>query len=77
MIYREDSDAQCDPDYGYLNRLHTEQMEFPPGANDEEILLEARKHEIHNEVLDAHCAGERIVNRRLISIFHIAREIPV
>lgn len=77
IIYREDRDAHCDPDYGYTNRVVMEEKEFPAGTSDWEILELARSREVKDLMEDYNTASEGRLNRVLLRVVQIAREIPI
>lgn len=75
FIYREDREACCDPDYGYINRLITVEKEFPAGTTDWEILKMARGYEVKDLNEDHSTASEGILNRTLLRVIQVSREI--
>ncbi len=77
FIYREDREAYCDPGYGYTNRVVVEDKEFPAGSTDWEILEAARSSEVKDLLEDYLTASEGMLNRVLVRVIQIAREIPV
>lgn len=77
FIYREDYMAFCDPSYGYVNRTELIEKEFPAGTTDWEIIEEARSHEV-TELIQGHStASEGQLDRVLLRVVQIAREVPV
>ncbi len=77
FLYREDREAYCDPDFGWVNRLVVREKEFPAGTTDWEVLEEARSHEVFDRMEDHNTASDGKLNRRLLRVVQIAREIPI
>jgi hypothetical protein len=77
FIYREDRVSYCDPYYGYTNRTELIEKEFPAGSNDWEIMEEARAHEVMDLIEGRNTASEGCLNRVLMRVIQIAREVPV
>lgn len=77
FIYREDRKAMCDPEYGYTNWLVLEEQEFPTATTDEEILRAARRREVKDRLEDRNTASEGVLNRSLMRVIQVAREIPL
>jgi hypothetical protein len=77
FIYREDREAFCDPDYAYSNRLVLVEKEFPSGTTDGEMVEAARSHEVKDLHQDPNTASEGILNRSLIRVIQVAREISL
>lgn len=78
FVYREDRHSLCDPDYGYCNRLMVEKKKkFPKDATDAEILRTARKLEVKDRLEGYGTVSEGILNRVLMRVVQIAREIPL
>ena len=77
FLYREDRDAYVDPYFGWLNRLVVLEQEFPAGTTDWEVLKKARSHEVFDLVEDHNTASEGKLNRRLLRVLQIAREVPI
>lgn len=75
FIYREDREACCDPDYGYINRLVMVEKEFSAGTPDGDILKLARGHEVKDFNEDHSTASEGILNRTLLRVIQVSREI--
>jgi hypothetical protein len=77
FIYREDRESLCDPSYGYSNYPVLEEQEFPAGTTDWEILAAARRREVKDLLEDHNTASEGKLNRVLLRVVQIAREIPL
>jgi hypothetical protein len=77
FIYRADREAFSDPDYGYFNRTELIEKEYPTGTTDWEVMKAARAHEVKDLLEDHNTASEGRLNRVLVRIIQIAREIPL
>jgi hypothetical protein len=77
FLYREDREAYVDPDFGWKNRLVMQEKEFPTGTTDWEVLETARSHEVFDEEEIDHVCSDGKLNRRLLRVVQIAREIPI
>ena len=77
FIYRADREAFSDPDYGYINRTELIEKEFPAGSTDWEIMAAARAHEAKDLIEGRQTASDGCLNRVLVRVIQIAREIPL
>ena len=77
LIYREDRESLCDPSYGYSNHPVLEEQQFPASTTDGEILAAARRREVKDLLEDRNTASEGRLNRVLLRVIQIAREIPI
>ncbi len=77
FIYREDREAFCDPDFGWVNRTELVEKEFPAGTTDWEVMKAARAHEVKDLVEDRNTASEGRLNRVLVRVILIARDLPI
>lgn len=77
FIYRADREAICDPDYGYVNQTELLEKEFPAGTTDKEVLEAARTHEVKDLVEGERTASEGRLNRVLLRIIQVARDLPL
>lgn len=77
FIYRADREAFCDSDYGYANRTELVEKEFLAGSTDWEIMEVARAHEVKDLVEDHQTASEGRLNRVLVRVIQIARDVPL
>lgn len=77
FIYRADREAFSDPDYGYFNRTELIEKEFPAGTTDWEVMKAARAHEVKDLIEDRSTASDGCLNRALVRVIQIAREIPL
>ena len=77
FIYREDREAYVDPDFGWENRIVFRDREFPAGTTDYEVLEKARCYEVFDFVEINHTCDDGKLNRRLLRVIQIAREIPI
>lgn len=77
FIYRRDYHSLCDPDYELINSIEVEEHEFPAGATDWEVLLTARRGEVKDMLQSKSTASEGILNRALLRVVQIARNVPL
>jgi hypothetical protein len=77
FIYREDREAFYDPDYEWTDLPIGIEKEFTAGTTDEEIMEAARAHEIKDLIEDQQTAKAGRMNRVLMRVIQIAREIPI
>lgn len=77
FIYREDREPLCDPTFGYANQTELVEKEFPAGTTDWEVLETARAHEVKDRHEDYLTASEGILNRALLRVIQIARDLPI
>ena len=77
FIYREDREPYCDPDFGWENRTVLVDKTFPAGTSDWEILKTARSHEVKDLVEDHNTCSDGRLNRVLLRVIQIAREMPL
>lgn len=77
FIYREDREAYCDPDYGWENRTVMDDKTFPSDTTDWEILEAARSREVKDLVEDRNTCSHGSLNRVLLRVIQLAREMPL
>ena len=75
FIYRADREAFSDPDYGYSNRTELIEKEFPAGTTDGEVMKAARAHEVKDLIEGRHTASDGRLNRALVRVIQIARDV--
>lgn len=77
FIYRRDYHSLCDPNYELINSIEVEEHEFPAGATDWEVLRAACRGEVKDLLQGRSTASEGILNRKLLRVVQIAREVPL
>lgn len=77
FIYREDREAYVDPDFGWENRIVFRDKEFPAGTTDWEVLEEAHGYEVFDFVENNNTCDDGKLNRRLLRVIQIARDLSI
>lgn len=77
FIYREDREAYVDPDFGWVDRVVLVEKEFPAHTTDWEVLETAHAHEVKDLHEDHNTCSEGVLNRVLVRVIQIARDLPV
>lgn len=78
MIYTEDCDYIIDSSFGsYTDRAVLIERTFPAGTSDWEIIEDARKFELQKYWGSQNTASEYLMNRTLVRVVQVARDLAL
>ena len=77
FLYSRNYRCDIDPSFNLVNHLELEELVFPTHATDPEILLAARRGEVKDLPQYPNSASEGLLNRTLLRVVQIARDLPL